>query len=121
MYRPKGGGYDPEGGYGGNNLSASDMNANIMEQQNNERISELGDQVARLKGLTINIGAEVEEQNKLLDGMGQGFSSTGDLLSGSLKRIGTMLESGGAKHMMYMVAFVVFVMVALYWMMKHKD
>eukprot|EP00555_Chaetoceros_dichaeta_P009206 CAMPEP_0198259548 /NCGR_PEP_ID=MMETSP1447-20131203/8711_1 /TAXON_ID=420782 /ORGANISM="Chaetoceros dichaeta, Strain CCMP1751" /LENGTH=148 /DNA_ID=CAMNT_0043946967 /DNA_START=99 /DNA_END=545 /DNA_ORIENTATION=- len=122
MHRSKGNGYDPErgGGGGGGGLSASDMNANIMEQQNNERISELGEQVARLKGLTINIGAEVEEQNKLLDQMGQGFSSTGDLLSGSLKRIGTMLESGGAKHMLYMVGFVVLVMVSLYWLMKSK-
>ena len=101
-------------------MSAGDANANIMEQQNNDRISELGDQVARLKGLTIDIGNEVREQNSLLDDMGEGFSSTRDLLAGSLRRIGTMLESGGAKHMCYMVGFVVFVMVFLYWLMTYK-
>ena len=117
----KGGGYDPERGIGGGGgLSASEMNANIMEQQNNDRMSELSDQVARLKGLTIDIGNEVREQNSLLDQMNDGFSSTGDLLAGSLRRIGTMLESGGAKHMMYMVGFVVFAMVFLYWMMTFK-
>lgn len=33
-----------------------DTNSNILEQQNNEKIDLLSDQVARLKGLTIEIG-----------------------------------------------------------------
>jgi blocked-early-in-transport protein 1 len=107
-------GYDPERGP----FMASDVNAGIMEQQNNDRISELSEQVARLKGLTIDIGNEVREQNSLLDQMQDGFSSTGDLLAGSLKKIGTMLQSGGAKHMMYMVGFIVGVMVLLWVLMK---
>lgn len=105
---------------GGAGMSSHETNSNIMEQQNNDRISELSDQVARLKGLTIDIGNEVREQNSLLDNMGDGFSNVGDLLTGSLARIGTMLESGGAKHMCYMVGFVVFVMVFLYWLMSYK-
>jgi len=110
------GGYgDIEGG-----RSARETNSGIMEQQNNERISILSDQVARLKGLTIDIGNEVREQNSLLDSMQDGFMNTSDMLQGSLRRIGTMLESGGAKHMCYMVGFVVFVMVFLYWLMTHK-
>ena len=119
MYGGRGrGGYgDIEGGGG---RSARETNANIMEQQNNERISELSEQVARLKGLTIDIGNEVREQNSLLDSMQDGFMSTQDMLQGSLRRIGTMLETGGAKHMCYMVAFVVFVVVFLYWIMTYK-
>jgi hypothetical protein len=58
--------------------------------------------VARLKGLTIDIGNEVREQNSLLDDMGDGFSGVSNLLGTSLKRIGTMLESGGSKHMCYL-------------------
>lgn len=115
--RGGGGGYcDIEGG----GRSARETNAGIMEQQNNERISELSEQVARLKGLTIDIGNEVREQNSLLDNMQDGFMNVGDMLQGSLQRIGTMLKSGGAKHMCYMVSFVVGIMVFLYWVMKHK-
>lgn len=106
-----------ESGRGGG-MSSHDANANIMEQQNNERISELSDQVARLKGLTIDIGNEVREQNSLLDNMGDGFSNVGDMLTGSLARMGVMLDRGGAKHMCYLVAFVVFVMVFLYWLVR---
>ncbi len=109
-------GYDPERG----GLSASEMNANIMEQQNNDKIDQLSDQVALLKGLTIDIGNEVREQNSLLDQMGDGFSNAGELLAGSLKKIGTMLESGGAKHMLYMVGFIVVVFVLLYMLMKSR-
>ena len=108
------GGRDVEGG------RFNDTNANILEQQNNDRISELSDQVARLKGLTIDIGNEVKEQNSLLDQMGDGFMNTRDMLQGSLHRIGSMLESGGAKHMCYMVGFVVFVMIFLYWVLTFK-
>jgi blocked early in transport 1 len=116
MRRP----YDVEGGgRGGGRMSAGDANSNILEQQNNERVNELSAHVARLKSLTIDIGNEVREQNSLLDNMGDGFQNTRDLLIGSLGRIGTMLQTGGAKHMCYMVAFCVFVMILLWWLMKH--
>lgn len=104
----------------GKAMNGSETNRNILEQQNNDRIAELSDQVSRLKSLTIDIGNEVREQNALLDNMGDGFSSTRDLLQGSLRRIGFMLERGGTKHMLYMVGFVVAVMVFLYWVMSHK-
>lgn len=101
-------------------MNAYETNRNIIEQQNNDRISELSDQVARLKGLTIDIGNEVREQNALLDNMGDGFSTTRDLLQGSLRRVGVMLERGGSKHMCYLIGFVVFVMMFLYWVMTYK-
>lgn len=114
---------DMEGGRSRNRngLSSRDTNSSILEQQNNERINELSEHVARLKGLTIDIGDEVRQQNSLLDGMNDGFQNTRDLLQGSLMRIGTMLESGGAKHMCYLVAFSVFVMVFLWWLMKYQS
>jgi blocked-early-in-transport protein 1 len=120
MYGRGGKGYKQAGGRDVEGGRFNDTNANILEQQNNDRISELSGQVARLKGLTIDIGNEVREQNSLLDQMGDGFVNTRDMLQGSLRRIGTMLESGGAKHMCYMVGFVVFVLVFLYWILTFK-
>jgi blocked-early-in-transport protein 1 len=122
MYSSSSNPYDLESGRrrGGGGLSASDANANILEQQNNERIDELSSHVSRLKGLTIDINNEVREQNSLLDNMGDGFTNTRDKLQGSLRRIGTMLEQGGAKHMCYMVGFCVAVMLFLWWLMSHK-
>jgi len=121
----KNGGYhaDVEGGMrrgrGGGGVG-NDANAGILEQQNNDRINELSEHVSRLKSLTIDIGNEVQEQNSLLDNMSDGFQNTRDMLQGSLRRIGTMLEQGGMKHMCYMVLFCVFVMLLLWWLMSFK-
>lgn len=101
-----------------NNNNNNDTNANILEQQNNERMNELANHVALLKGLTIEIGNEVREQNSLLDNMNDGFTNTRDLLQNSLRRIGSMLEQGGTKHMCYMVLFCVGVMMLLWWLMS---
>ena len=106
------------GGPSRRGISSNEANAGILEQQNNEYIDELSDQVARLKGLTIDIGNEVREQNSLLDGMGDGFQNVGDMLGNSLHRIGTMLNSGGTKHMLYMVTFCVVVVCFLWWLMS---
>ena len=107
-------GYDPENGNTHNNNNG-DASQALMEEQNNNRLHELSDQVARLKGLTIEIGNEVREQNTLLDDMGDGFGAVQNLLAASLGRIGTMLQTGGPKHMCYLITFVVAVMVFLYW------
>lgn len=105
-------------GTNNNKSSINDTNANILEQQNNERMNELANHVALLKGLTIEIGNEVREQNSLLDNMNDGFTNTRDLLQNSLRRIGSMLEQGGTKHMCYMVLFCVGVMMLLWWLMS---
>eukprot|EP00569_Conticribra_weissflogii_P003334 CAMPEP_0171330264 /NCGR_PEP_ID=MMETSP0878-20121228/1891_1 /TAXON_ID=67004 /ORGANISM="Thalassiosira weissflogii, Strain CCMP1336" /LENGTH=139 /DNA_ID=CAMNT_0011830523 /DNA_START=221 /DNA_END=639 /DNA_ORIENTATION=- len=87
------------GGRGG--MSSHETNANIMEQQNNDRISELSDQVARLKGLTVDIGNEVREQNSLLDNMGDGFSEYQGFVSGEFAEDWNDVgERGGEAHVL---------------------
>lgn len=105
----------------GMNHSNGDTNSSIMEAQNNESIDELTEQVARLKGLTIEIGNEVREQNNILDNLGNSFGNVGDLLQGTMRRVSSLLDRGGAKHMFYLIAFVVGVMVFLYWVVSHKS
>ena len=52
--------------------------------------------------------------------MGEGFLSTGEMLQGSLAKIGIMLDTSSGRHMCYMILFVVFVVIFLYWMMTYK-
>lgn len=122
MYRSGPGGYgrsDVESGRG-SGRTARETNASIMEQQNNERISELSEHVAMLKGLTNDIHSEVRDQNNFLDTLQDGFYNTQDMLQGSLVRIGTMLEQGGIKKLCYMAGFIVFVVTFLYWVITYK-
>jgi blocked-early-in-transport protein 1 len=53
--------------------------------------------------------------------MGDTFQNTRDMLGNSLMRVGTMLQSGGAKHMCYMVAFGVGVLIFLWRVMHWKS
>jgi blocked-early-in-transport protein 1 len=49
---------------------------------------------------------------------GKEFDNTDGLLGGTMKRLGTMMEQGGSKHMLYLIGFVVLVFVLLYLTMR---
>eukprot|EP00611_Tribonema_gayanum_P018473 TRINITY_DN315_c0_g1_i3.p1 TRINITY_DN315_c0_g1~~TRINITY_DN315_c0_g1_i3.p1 ORF type:complete len:140 (-),score=18.77 TRINITY_DN315_c0_g1_i3:173-592(-) len=77
-------------------------------------------QVSMLKGLTIDIGNEVNSQNTLLDGMSNSMFDANGLLGGTMKKIGTMMKRGGSKHMCYLVAFIVLTFLVIWWLMGKK-
>ncbi|CAM9965253.1 unnamed protein product, partial [Sphacelaria rigidula] len=77
-------------------------------------------QVSRLKNLTIDIGQEVRSQNELIDGMEGQMFDAGGLLGGTLRRINTMMAKGGSRHMCYLVAFIVFVFIVIWYILKHS-
>ena len=56
----------------------------------------------------------------MLDGMGNQMGSASGLLNETLGKLGTMLQSGGSKHMIYLIGFVVFSFMMIYWIMTHK-
>ncbi|KAL5006581.1 hypothetical protein ScPMuIL_015387 [Solemya velum] len=58
--------------------------SHILEDENSRLEDELSGKVGALKHLTIEIGHEVREQNKLLKDMDDDFNSTGGLLSSSM-------------------------------------
>jgi blocked-early-in-transport protein 1 len=68
--------------------------------------------------LSIDINAEVRDQNSMLDGMGSSLGQTTDLLTSTIGKIGVMVSSGGSKHMCYLVLFVVVFFMMLYFMMR---
>eukprot|EP00639_Heterosigma_akashiwo_P000535 CAMPEP_0194579012 /NCGR_PEP_ID=MMETSP0292-20121207/13225_1 /TAXON_ID=39354 /ORGANISM="Heterosigma akashiwo, Strain CCMP2393" /LENGTH=116 /DNA_ID=CAMNT_0039431831 /DNA_START=132 /DNA_END=482 /DNA_ORIENTATION=+ len=107
--------------YGNDGYSrVNETNQNLMEMENNAHIAELGDSVAMLKDLSNDIGAEVKRQNAYLDGMGNQMDGTSALLGNTMKKLSTMLQSGGGKHMCYLIAFIVFVFLVIWWIIGHK-
>lgn len=50
-----------------------------MERQNNEHLDSLSEQVAMLKNLTMDIDAEVKDQNTFLENMGISFAGAGEV------------------------------------------
>jgi blocked early in transport 1 len=80
----------------------------------------LSNQVSLLKELTIDIGNEVNSQNRMLDGMSGSMMDASGLLGGTLKKIGVMMKRGGSRHMCYLVGFIVFAFMMIWWIMSRK-
>lgn len=88
-----------------------------MEQENNARWQELGDQVSLLKNLSHEINQEVDSQNDMLSNMGDSFGNLGVVFQNTLGKMTDMLTNGGGNHMYYLVGFIVFVFFMIYFFM----
>lgn len=51
---------------------------------------------------------------------GSGFSRTDGLMGNTMRRLGKMLQTSSGRHMLWLVAFVVFVFVFVYYIVRHK-
>ena len=49
------------------------------------------------------------------------MSSASGLLNETLGKLGVMLQSGGSKHMVYLIGFVVFSFMVIYWIMVSAE
>uniref|UniRef100_A0A7S3W915 t-SNARE coiled-coil homology domain-containing protein n=1 Tax=Strombidinopsis acuminata TaxID=141414 RepID=A0A7S3W915_9SPIT len=85
-----------------------------MEQENDDQIGLLAGKVSALRGIAIEIGDHVREDNRLLDSLDDKFMSAGGLLSGTMKRLNKLASSKDSKHMMYLALFVVAVFLFIY-------
>lgn len=86
-----------------------------LEEQNSRQEDELKGKIGALKSLTIDIGAEVREHNRLLRDVDDGFDSASGLLTKSIGQVGKLLKSGTRYHMLYLFLFCLFVFFVL-WM-----
>ena len=93
-------------------------NLNLMEQENNAKWQELGDQVSLLKNLSLEINQEVDSQNSMLSGMGDNFSNVGQLFENTIGKMTDMLTKGGGCHMYHLVVFIVLIFFVLYFFMR---
>ncbi|EQC41685.1 hypothetical protein SDRG_01643 [Saprolegnia diclina VS20] len=102
------------------NSATAEQTQRLMEDQNDEKIDQLSIQIGTLKDLTRTINNQVTEDNRFLGDMDRAFSNTESLMGGTLKKLGTMMEQGGPKHMCMLITFVVVVFVLMYLLMTGK-
>ena len=58
-----------------------------LEEQNEEMEDELKGKISALKTLSIDIGLEVQEQNKLLRNMDDNFDSSHSLFTNTISKV----------------------------------
>jgi len=51
---------------------------------------------------------------------GNGFSRTDGLMGSTMRRLNKMLTTSSSRHMLWLVAFVVFVFIFVYYIIRHK-
>lgn len=108
MYRGRPGGQGVGGG-------PPYMGHESLEDQNNANEEELKGKIGALKSLSIDIGAEVREHNKLLRDLDDGFDANASLLQQSMSKVLRMAKSGSRYHMLYLFLFCLFVFMVLWY------
>ncbi|XP_016314983.1 BET1 homolog [Sinocyclocheilus anshuiensis] len=90
-----------------------------LYEEENENLQEgLRTKVNSLKHLSIDIGNELNYQNKMLGEMDSDFDSTGGLLGATIGRLKLISRGSQTKVYCYMLLFALFVFIVLYWVIK---
>lgn len=86
-----------------------------METANDANVDGLRGRVGEMRHLAIDLGAEVREQNDMLDGMQGRFDSAGDAITRTIAEVRRLASTGGAGHMcvLALFAFVFFILIYL--------
>uniref|UniRef100_A0A8R1DF03 BET1 homolog n=1 Tax=Caenorhabditis japonica TaxID=281687 RepID=A0A8R1DF03_CAEJA len=90
------------------------MDSNYFEKHNDELVDGLSSKVAALKRVTIAIGDDVREQNRLLNDMDTEFDSSKGLLQTTMRRLGIVSQAGGKNMLCYLILFALFVFFVVY-------
>ena len=89
-----------------------------LEEQNDELEGELKGKISALKSLSIDIGVEVNEQNKMLKGMDDHFDSTHSLFSSTIGKVVKMAKAHHNYYIYYLLGFCLFVFLVLWIFIK---
>ncbi|KAF9014964.1 protein transport protein BET1 [Cyathus striatus] len=87
--------------------SSGQRYADDLEGQNDEALEGLSAKVKILKDITIGIGKEVKESTVQLSHMNDAFAETGDILSGTFRRMNNMAERQGCRWLWYIVFLII--------------
>lgn len=90
----------------------------FIENENDDLTEQLKDKVNTLKSLSIDIGAEVKYQDRILRDMDHDFETTGGFLSNTLGRVTRLSRNSGGYNMLYLILFCFAVFFVLYIFLK---
>nr|XP_018904775.1 PREDICTED: BET1 homolog [Bemisia tabaci] len=91
-----------------------------LEETNEQMTSDLRNKISALKSLTIDIGAEVRDQNKHLRDLDNEFDRTGGFLGNTMNRVKRLAKSGKNYPICYLLLFSMLVFFILYFYLKFR-
>lgn len=103
---------------GSNDRLYAEQSERMMETQNDALTARLADKVGILKQLSIDIGIEVKEQNRMLENVDHDMAHSQSLMGKTLASLQTMINTGGSKHMCYLVLFIFAIFLLVYLLVR---
>ncbi|ESO12975.1 hypothetical protein HELRODRAFT_159569 [Helobdella robusta] len=98
----------------------SGSNSPFIEEENDQLEKDLKNKVGLLKKVTIDIGHEVREQNKLLKEMDDDFDKSTGFLKSTMARVKKIAKSGHFYIYIYLLLFAAFVFFVIWLIMKTR-
>ncbi|KAH0627450.1 hypothetical protein JD844_003171 [Phrynosoma platyrhinos] len=105
-------------GAAGSNYGYANSGYSMYDEANEKLTESLRSKVTAIKSLTIEIGTEVKQQNKLLADMDNDFDSTSGFLGATVGRLKTLSRGSQTKLLCYMMLFSLFVFFVIYLIIK---
>ncbi|XP_032094089.1 BET1 homolog [Thamnophis elegans] len=105
-------------GAAGSNYGYTNSGYSVYEEENEKLTESLRSKVTTIKSLTIEIGTEVKQHNKLLTDMDNDFDTTSGFLGATMGRLKILSRGSQTKLLCYMMLFSLFVFFVIYWIIK---
>ncbi|KZC06152.1 PREDICTED: BET1 homolog [Dufourea novaeangliae] len=96
----------------------STSSQNGLEDENERMTEHLKDKIHALKSLSIDIGNEVQYQDKMLRGMDEDFERTGGSLTASVARVFRLSKGSHHYYILYLFLFSIVVFFVLWISLK---
>ncbi|KAJ1543827.1 protein transport protein bet1 [Cladochytrium tenue] len=84
-----------------------------LEQQNDDHVDMLSEKMRTLREISVQIGDEVSYQERMLNGMEDDFSKTGDILGTAMRRLNVMARTQSGR---WVCALILFVIVTIFYL-----
>ncbi|KAL1139331.1 hypothetical protein AAG570_006317 [Ranatra chinensis] len=91
-----------------------------LEEENDQMTDQLKKKIDVLKSLSIDIGAEVRYQDRLLNDMDEDFERTGGFLGNTMNRVLRLSKGGHNYYILYLFLFSIVVFFILYIVLKFR-
>ena len=90
----------------------------VLEKQADGLIDSLADKTDELIKVLQGMRGQIQGHQSIIGHIGHKMSHLNEQIGGSIKSIESITHSGGSKTMCYLAAFMMFVMLIFYWMLR---
>ncbi|XP_046384442.1 BET1 homolog [Ischnura elegans] len=106
--------------HAGHGFHPPSSSGDYVEEENDRMTDELKDKIGVLKSLSIDIGAEVKYQDKLIKGLDDDFDKGQGVLGKTMSHVLKLSRGSHNYYLLYLILFSFLVFIILWIGIKYK-